>query len=59
MNMNQNSSSQSQRQVAEAAEKTHAIDKLSLIGEWVAPIVVWVVVIALGLAIAGFLLGEK
>jgi len=54
--MNQNCSSQSQWQAAKTAEKT---DKLSLISEWVAPIVVWVVVIALSLAVAGFLLGER
>jgi hypothetical protein len=54
--MNQNSSSPWQWQ---AAEKTHAIDELSVIGEWVAPIIGRVVVIALTLAVAGFLLGEE
>lgn len=54
--MNQNSSSQSQLQ---AAEKTRAIDKLSVIGEWLAPIIAWAVVIVLCLAITGFLLGEE
>jgi hypothetical protein len=59
MIMNQNSSSQSQLQAAEAAEKTRAIDKLSVIAEWLAPIIAWAVVIVLCLAIAGFLLGEE
>jgi len=57
--MNQNSSSQSHWQIAEVAEKTQATNKLSVIGEWAATIIVWVVVIGLGLAIAGFLLGER
>jgi len=57
--MNQNSSSQSHWQAVEAAEKTLATDKLSAIGEWVAAIIVWVFVIGLALAIAGFMLGEK
>lgn len=43
----------------EAAEKTYAANKLSVIGEWVAPIIVWLVVIGLGLAVAGFMLGEE
>jgi len=57
--MNQNSSSQSHWQAVEAAAETHATDKLSVIGEWVATIIVWVVVSGLGLAIAGFMLGEE
>lgn len=57
--MNQNSSSQSPWQIAEVAEKTQATNKLSVIGEWAATIIVWIVVIGLGLAIAGFLLGER
>jgi hypothetical protein len=59
MIMNQNVRSQSDWQTAEAAEKTHAKDKLSVIGDWLAPSIVWVVVIALGLAVAGFLLSEE
>ena len=54
--MNQTSSSQSQLQ---AAEKNHAIDTPSVIGDWLAPIIAWVVVIAFCLAIAAVLVGEQ
>ena len=57
--MNRNPSSPSQWQAAEAAEKTRAIHKLSMISVWMAPIIVCVVVILLSLAVAGFLLGDK
>jgi hypothetical protein len=59
--MNQNSSlrSQSHWQIAEVAEKPCAISKLSVISAWAATIFAWVVVIALILAVAGFLTGEE
>jgi len=57
--MNQSSSSQSRWQATERAEKTRAIHKLSMISAWMAPVIVCVVVIVLGLAVAGFLLGNK
>jgi hypothetical protein len=56
--MNQNSSSQGQAQTAGAKRSAHAAHEIC-IGEWVAPMIAWVAVIALGLAIAGFLLGEQ
>lgn len=34
-------------------------EKLFLAGEWLIPLVVWLVVVTLGLAIAGLLLGEQ
>ena len=57
--MNQNSSSPSQRQAAEAVETTRAIRKLPAISVWAAPIIVCVVAMVLSLAVAGFLLGGK
>lgn len=33
--------------------------KSSLAGDWLAPLIVWFLVILMGLAIAGFLLGER
>ncbi len=33
--------------------------KLSVAGDWLAPALIWFLVISMGLAIAGFLLGEK
>ena len=57
--MNQTSCSRSQLPAAEATEKTHATNTLSMIGDWLAPIIAWVAVIALCLAIAGVLLGEE
>jgi hypothetical protein len=35
-----------------------AKDKLLLAGEWLVPIVVWLVVVTMSLGIAGLLLGE-
>jgi hypothetical protein len=35
--------------------KTHA----STIGDWLAPLIVWVLVIAMGMAVVGFLLGQR
>jgi len=57
--MNQTSFSQPHWQVVEAAKKAHPTDKLSVIGGWVATIIVWLVVIGLGMAVAGFILGEE
>jgi len=57
--MTQTSFPQPHWQVVEAAEKTHPTDKLSVIGGWVAAIIVWLVVTGLGLAIVGFILGEE
>jgi hypothetical protein len=37
----------------------HAKNKLAVAGEWLVPIMVWLVVITMSLAIAGALLGEK
>ena len=54
--MNQESSSQMERQAKVADQR--AANSLSFAGDWLAPIIVWLVVMALGLAIAGFLLGE-
>jgi hypothetical protein len=34
-------------------------NKLSVAGDWLAPILVWFLVISMGLAIVGFLLGER
>ena len=34
-------------------------NRLSVVGDWLAPIIVWVLVISMGLAIVGFLLGER
>jgi len=34
-------------------------DKLSMAGDWLAPVTVWLLVIMMGLAIAGFVLGER
>jgi len=59
MIMNQNSSSQSQWQAVEAAEKVRAIYTPWVISVWVAPVIVLVAVIVIGLAVAGFLLGAK
>jgi hypothetical protein len=33
--------------------------KFSVAGDWLAPALIWLLVISMGLAIAGFLLGEK
>jgi hypothetical protein len=56
MTMNQTTSSQSQ---LHAVEKTHATNTLSMIGDWLAPIIACLAVIALCLSILGFLLGEE
>jgi hypothetical protein len=34
-------------------------DRLFLAGEWLVPLIVWLVVVTMGLAIAGLLLGEQ
>jgi hypothetical protein len=34
-------------------------NRLSMAGDWLAPIIVWILVILMGLAIVGFLLGER
>jgi hypothetical protein len=57
--MNQNPSSQSQSLPAATTQKTRASDKLSATTVWMAPIIVCVALIVLGLAVAGFLLGDK
>lgn len=57
--MNRNSSSQSQGQDGEAAEKSRDLHRLSMISAWMVPVIVCVVVIVLSLAVAGFLLGDK
>lgn len=36
-----------------------AKNKLALAGEWLVPVIVWLVVITMSLAIAGALLGEQ
>ena len=54
--MNQNSSSPSHWQ---AAKKIGSTDQLSVISEWVAPIIAWIAVITLTLAVAGLLSGEE
>lgn len=56
--MNQNPCPQPDWQAPKAAKKTQP-DKLSAIGDWLAPIIAWTAVIALGLAVAGFLLAEE
>jgi len=64
--MNQNScfqsdlqASQSNLQAATSAETTQATDTHSVIGDWLATIIVWGAVISLGLAVAGFMLAEE
>jgi len=36
-----------------------AASKSSAVGDWLVPVIVWVIVIMMGLAIVGFLLGER
>jgi len=58
--MNRNSSSQSQWQDGEAAEKSRDLHRLSIMmSAWMVPVIVCVVAIVLSLAVAGFLLGDK
>lgn len=56
--LNRRSSSQMEQQVART-QKLQARDWLSFAGDWLAPIIVWFVVITISLAIAGVLLGEE
>jgi len=43
----------------EVAQKASSQNKLSLAGDWLAPALVWFLVITMGLAIAGFLIGNR
>ena len=43
----------------EVAPKASSTNKLSLVGDWLAPTLVWLLVITMGLAIVGFLLGNR
>ena len=51
--------SQFQRHVPKAANQTETRGSLALAAEWVAPIIAWLMIILLALAIAGMLLGEE
>ena len=39
--------------------KATARNKVSVAGDWLAPVIVWFLVISMGLAIVGFLIGER
>ena len=34
-------------------------DRLSIAGDWLAPMIVWFLIIGMGVAIVGFVLGER
>ncbi|MGC2194108.1 MAG: hypothetical protein WA628_05490 [Terriglobales bacterium] len=57
--MNQNSFSSFQGHSPHGTQTERKDQALNWISEWVAPIIAWAALIALGLAIAGFLLGEE
>jgi hypothetical protein len=59
MIMNQNSSPQSQWQVLDVAKQNRETEKPLGISVWVAPIIICVAVILLGLAVATLLLGNQ
>jgi len=42
-----------------SARTPAAAGKSSAVGDWLVPVIVWVIVIMMGLAIVGFLLGER
>jgi hypothetical protein len=56
--MNQNSSSRWHLQATQKEKYARTIDWMS-ISEWIAPMIAWVALIGVALAIAGFLLGEQ
>jgi hypothetical protein len=56
--MNRNSSSQEHAQTAGMKEAARITNEIR-IGDWVAPMIAWMATLALGLAIAGFLLGQE
>lgn len=56
--MNQSSSSQGKIRAKKSEKRPHAVQE-TLKGEWMAPIIAWVAVITLGLAIVGLLLGQE
>lgn len=54
----QNSPSSIDPQAGDVAQKAPK-DRLSSAGDWLVPIIVWFLVLTMGVAIVGFLLGEK
>jgi hypothetical protein len=58
MIMNQNSSSRGHSQATQPERNVRTVDGIS-ISDWIAPMIAWVALIAVALAIAGFLLGEQ
>jgi hypothetical protein len=55
---NQDSFSKLERQASDVADQTDRKDALSFAREWLAPIIVWLIVMAVCLSVAGFLTGE-
>jgi len=47
------------RRADEVARKASSRNKLSIVGDWLAPTIVWFLVITMGVAIVGFLLSNR